>query len=507
MATKRKFKRDYIILEAKDMNFRYKERVLPKAFAKVEINEEKAVVALYVENLKCVKDGYKVVAIQSDYETLDLGNVVLSEQGKGEFVFDLERNDIEIKGIALLHEKQVPLIGFKGNKIENYEEILFAGQDEYEEEFDDELDDLEDTEDIYIDTEDDDDEYEYEEIENYEEILFAGQDEYEEEFDDELDDLEDTEDIYIDTEDDDDEYEYEEIEYIEIDGDDDDEYEYEEIEYIEVDDEPQYNRGYTSTVEEVEDDSYDEEEVEEVKDDDDEYEYEEIEYIEVDDEPQYNRGYTSTVEEVEDDSYDEEEVEEVKEVKREYTTVQENPKVTPKQPDKYSKYKEKQRTNQKRYTKTERREEENQDYSYDPSKTAGTLLMPRQIKKGLRQFKEVIPFTGDPIENTRWWKIEINPFTLSGYTMPNLGYVNTLNYTMYSDTVMNSYKYRHYLFGVQYDEYNKRKNYIYAIPGKKDEQPDKGHTGFTTYQPCDTRSDKLGYWLCFIDSRTRRILK
>ena len=165
MATKRKFKRDYIILEAKDMNFRYKERVLPKAFAKVEINEEKAVVALYVENLKCVKDGYKVVAIQSDYETLDLGNVVLSEQGKGEFVFDLERNDIEIKGIALLHEKQVPLIGFKGNKIENYEEILFAGQDEYEEEFDDELDDLEDTEDIYIDTEDDDDEYEYEEIE------------------------------------------------------------------------------------------------------------------------------------------------------------------------------------------------------------------------------------------------------------------------------------------------------------------------------------------------------
>ena len=43
MVSKRKFKRDYIILEAKDMNFRYKERVLPKAFAKVEINEEKAV--------------------------------------------------------------------------------------------------------------------------------------------------------------------------------------------------------------------------------------------------------------------------------------------------------------------------------------------------------------------------------------------------------------------------------------------------------------------------------
>ena len=410
MATKRKFKRDYIILESKDMNFRYKERVLPKAFAKVEINEEKSVIALYVENLKCVKDGYKVVAIQSDYETLDLGNVVLSEQGKGEFVFNLERNDIEIKGIALLHEKQIPLVGFKGNKIDNYEEILFAGQDEYEE-----IDDLEDKgyEDIYIDNEED-------------------------------------------------EYEYEEIEYIEIDDEDDSEYEYEEIEYIEIDDEPQYNRGYTSTGEEVENDAYNYEEVEET-----------------------------------------EEIEEIEEDKKEYTKVQEEQKTVSQQQDKYLKYKEKQRLNQKKYMNSEKKDRA-QAHS---SKTAGNLLMPRQIKKGLRQFKEVIPFTGEEIENTRWWKIEINPFTLSGYTMPNLGYVNTLNYTMYSDTVMNSYKYRHYLFGVQYDEYNKRKNYIYAIPGNQDEQPDKGYTGFTTYQPCDTRNDKLGYWLCFIDSRTRRILK
>src|SRR5699024_8529198 len=140
-------------------------------------------------------------------------NVVLSEQGKGEFVFNLERNDIEIKGIALLHEKQIPLVGFKGNKIDNYEEILFAGQDEYEE-----IDDLEDRgyEDIYIDNEED-------------------------------------------------EYEYEEIEYIEIDDEDDSEYEYEEIEYIEIDDEPQYNRGYTSTGEEVENDAYNYEEVEETE--------------------------------------------------------------------------------------------------------------------------------------------------------------------------------------------------------------------------------------------------
>ena len=31
MATKRKFKRDYIILESKDMDFRYKERSFTKS--------------------------------------------------------------------------------------------------------------------------------------------------------------------------------------------------------------------------------------------------------------------------------------------------------------------------------------------------------------------------------------------------------------------------------------------------------------------------------------------
>ena len=79
VAAKKKFKRDYIILEAKDTNFRYKERVLPKAFAKVEINDEKSIISLYVENLKFMKDGYRVVAIQSDYDTLDLGKVLPSE--------------------------------------------------------------------------------------------------------------------------------------------------------------------------------------------------------------------------------------------------------------------------------------------------------------------------------------------------------------------------------------------------------------------------------------------
>ena len=295
-----------------------------------------------------------------------------------EFVFNLENSDIEIKGIALLYERSVPLVGFKGSKIDNYEEILFAGEDNLEEEFDI-----------------------YEEIE------------------------------YIEVDDDEDFDGYEEVEYIEVEEDDEWEYEYEEIDnYDDLDD------GLEEEAEEA-----------------------------------YVRSETKA-----------------KYVKQPQKQVQNKPKA-------------------RQENKTRLEYDDYEPESFDNNKTAGPLLMPRQIKKGLKTFKEVKPFVGDYIENTRWWKIEINPITLCGYTMPHLGYVNTLNYTMYSDSVTQSYKYRHYLFGVQYDEYNKRKNYIYAIPGNKQEQPDRGHTGFKKYQACDTRNDNLGYWLCFIDSRTRKILK
>ncbi len=404
MSSKRKFKRDYIILEAKDMNFRYKERILPKAFAKIEVNDEKSVVALYVENLKYMKDGYRVVAIRSDYETIDLGKITLNEQGKGEFVLNLEDKDAEIKGIALLYEKTVPLIGFKGNKIENYEEILFMGD-----------------EDDYIET------------------------------DDEVD-------------------EYEEIEYIEVEDDEDGDYEeYEEIEYIEVEEDDNLD-GYGDTDDEYE---FDESVDGDIDYDNVENKYHEYQNINDDNGLEYNR---------------------TNRIPRQNKTIKE-------------KVKQYRSPINKAYQGLYYQDDINETQQERNTRPQGTLLMPRQIKKGLKYFREVKPFVEDYVDNTRWWKIDITPATLCGYTMPYLGYVNSLNYTMYSDAIMQSYKYRHYLFGVQYDEYNKRKNYIYAVPGKKDEQPDKGHTGFTTYQPCDNRGNSLGYWLCYIDSRTRNILK
>lgn len=414
MATKRKFKRDYIMLEAKDMNYRFKEKVSPKAFAKIEVTDKKSVIALYAENLKNVSEGYSVVAIRNDYETIDLGNFNVNSQGKGEFSLDMGDDDIDIKGIAVIQDKAVPLIGFKGSKIDNFEEILFPPQYEYEEV-------------------EEDDEYEYEEVEYIE-------------VDDERDEESDYEEYEVNDNEDDYEYEeYEEIEYVEDDV-RDNEYEYEEVIY-----------------EEIEEGDY--EEYEGIDDE----EYEEVVQTNIQPKPQQKKNSKSR-----DDDYIEKKINKTKSVlEKQYTK------------NTYETVKAKQKS----------------------IKTASVLLMPRQIKKGLKYFREVKPFVADYIDSTRWWKIEINPTTLCGYTMPYLGYVNSLNYTMYSDAVMQSYKYRHYLFGVQYDEYNKRQYYIYAVPGRKNEQPDKGHTGFTRYQACDNRNNSLGYWLCLVDCKARRIVK
>ena len=416
MAGKRKFKRDYIMLEAKDLNYRYKDKVSPKAFAKIEVTDDKSVIALYAENLKYISEGYEVVVIRGDYETIDLGIINVNEQGKGEFSLDMSDDDIDIKGIAIVQDRDVPLIGFKGNKIENYEEILFPPQYEFDE-----------VENEYM-------ENEYEE---YEEVEYV-------EADDDLREMDE----------DDDEDEYEEIIYEEYEDDDEDD------EYEDNDE----DRGY-----EYVDDEYEEIIYEEYEDVDDEYDT--VEYVQPQPQPKPKRKARN-------DDYLEKKINKAKTIlEKQYTET----------------------TNKNTYSNVKNKSE--------TAKTAGTLLMPRQIKKGLKYFKEVKPFVADYIDNTRWWKIEINPTTMCGYTMPYLGYINTLNYTMYSDAIMQAYKYRHYLYGVQYDEYNKRQYYIYAVPGRKNEQPDKGHTGFTRYQPCDTRNSSLGYWLCFVDCKARKILK
>lgn len=378
---KRKFKRDYIIFEAKDMNYKYKDKQAPKAFGKIELNDEKYFFSLYVEYLKPINEGYNVLGITNDNQVLEIGNIILNQNGKNEKVFDLTEDEAEnLKVIALTHLRNVALVGFKGSKLSGYEEILFPKE---------EYNNIK-----YVETREDYDEYEYIEIEEDDEETLNQSREFEER-------------TYY--------------------------------EYVEVS----------------------EDEVSNYK------EYDNISYVSV-----LNKRPVQSMEDENSDNNLDETLN--KKVKKE---------------------------EQLNSNKTQNQEESKEE------KIAQKLLMPRQIKKGLKMFKEVKPFCGDYIDKSRWWKIEINPMTLCGYSMPNLGYINTLNYTMYSDTVLNSYKYRHYLFGVKYDEYNRRKYYVYAVPGKKDEQPDKGLTGFLKYQPCDNKNDNIGYWLCFVDCRTRKILK
>jgi len=215
----------------------------------------------------------------------------LSEQGKGEFTLNLDENSINIKAIALVSERSIPLIGFKGSKIDNYEEIIFTSDD-------------------YV---------EYEDIE-------------------------------------DDEYVYEEVEYIEGEDSDEYEYEYEYLEYVDMDEDVSENENKK-----------------------DEYEYESYE-------PTNNQSSQKS------------KINKSKQLNEETF-----------------------RNNIKLNEEIEQIEEDINHKEVEQS-TCRNLLMPRQIKKGLKMFKEVKPFVRDSIDNTRWWKIEITPMTMCGYTMPYLGY-------------------------------------------------------------------------------------
>ncbi|GAA0224944.1 hypothetical protein [Metaclostridioides mangenotii] len=505
MSSKRKFKRDYIILEAKDINFRNKERVLPKAFAKVEVNDGKSIVALYVENLKYIKDGYDTLAITTKYDVLDLGKIVLNDQGRGEFILDLDDEEDDIKSIAIVHEDKVPLIGFKGNKLDNYEDILFAVDededydDDYDEEYDEEYDeDGEDNEDDYDESLDS--------SEGYDDDLDLGEgndtdEDYDENYNgDNPSDHGNAEDIASIRE----SGNFYENEGSDEVSDDDSEYEVSDGVYDEDVSDEEYSQDNDEEEYDDHNDNFDEY--------DEFYDEEEEDYLDFDDDDDDVFGRDNLDYEENDDSFSQNEKisnDEMVELnnfnKIEYRDKYEDNSTEEK--DDPLKYVSNRKKVKNKSYKTSEIEEVKEEIT-EQNKTVGTLMMPRQIKKGLKYFKEVKPFVEDKTESTRWWKIDINPTTLCGYSMPNLGYVNALNYTMYSDVVINAYKHRHYLFGVQYDEYNKRKNYIYAIPGLKNEKPDNGNTGFVRFESSDNRSNNsMGYWMCFIDARLRTIVK
>ncbi|SHH37977.1 hypothetical protein [Tepidibacter thalassicus] len=360
---KRRYRRDYIILESKDSSFKLKEKTSPKAFAKIEMRDDRANLMLYVENVKYIRGGYRVVIVEDDLTVKDVGRVLVDESGKGEFKISFNEQNLDIKAVALTYEKKIPLIGFKGKKVQDYESIIFA--EEYtaeenveEENIEDDVDELEIDDDLY-----------------QEDIIEDNLDEPDLEIEEELPRKE------------------------------------EEVIVLNID---------------------------------------------------------KKEEKKNEEKKEEEYLKEEKEEKIKVENIQ---------------------------------EDISRNYNYNKEKM---YFVPRKLKKFLKRYREIKPFI-EEIEYTRWWKIDISPISMCGYVMPYLGYVNYINCILYSDITSLSYKYRHYIFGIKYGEDGKRKYYIYGIPGKKNEQPDEGDTGFCHFVPCSNRRDDYGYWLCFIDCKSRLI--
>ncbi|OPJ55070.1 AAA family ATPase [Alkalithermobacter paradoxus] len=363
---RKSYKRDYITLDCKDVSFRSRGRSKPSGYVQLEVKDNKSSVMVFVEGIKYTSEGYRVIMIDDELNTRDIGRVLVSERvGRGELRVSFDNQDLDIKCIAITYNEEIPLIGFKGQKIENYEELLFR---KYEE------------------VEDSDEETDYrEEIKDDEKLVES------------------------------------------------------------------INEDIEEVVEESEDliENVEEENIEELI-----VEREEVESSEERENPQKKK----------------EDLEEKEKEKKE-----DAPKIS------FEEYKEKERVVEEK-----------------------TYLVPRRLKKILKRYKEVKPVTDD-VDNIRWWKIDINPMSMVGYDMPHLGYMYYINYTAYSDIGFLAYKYRHYIFGINYDEDGQRRYYVYGIPGRRHEQPDGGETGFTHFIGCKDKEDDYGYWVCHIDCKSRLI--
>lgn len=382
------------MLYCNDTSFEIKRGYKPRGYANLITRDDKSKFSLYVENIKYVSEGYRIVIIDNQLNKIDIGRILVDESGKGEARIDINKDDIDIQCVALTYEDNIPLISYKGRRTKNYEDILLRKEENIDQVQED--NENQRSEQVDIETEINEEELDKERIEE------------------------------------DKEHVKERIE-----------------EEIEEDEEINKEIVEEERVEEQIPQEIEEERIEEEK--------------------------------VDEQEIDEERIEE---------TVQEEPQ---KKKEYFEEKKEEKEEDIKTYFEKEKERIEDKTY-----------FIPRRLKKNLKKYKEVKPFIKD-IDDTRWWKININPMSMFGYDIPYLGYMYYLNYTAYSDIGFLAYKYRHYLFGINYDEDGQRKYYVYAIPGKKNEQPDLGETGFNQFLGCKNEDDEYGYWICYIDCKTRLI--
>lgn len=174
--------------------------------------------------------------------------------------------------------------------------------------------------------------------------------------------------------------------------------------------------------------------------------------------------------------------------------------------------------------------------SYRPSSdsTVGTLskksydvhnYFSNYVRAVSTNLENVLPFynQSEPFDVDRigcqWWKV-MNlmsiPFVNTSYLQSYPEYIRP--YSMYNQNIKDFssschdliYKYQHYIFGIEKNESNNTEYYYYGIPGRymKEEQPDKGKSGFEYWQPLqgtEKRKGDYGYWIIAVNARTGQL--
>lgn len=128
------------------------------------------------------------------------------------------------------------------------------------------------------------------------------------------------------------------------------------------------------------------------------------------------------------------------------------------------------------------------------------------------------PFDVDKI-GCQWWKI-MNlmsiPFVNTSYLQSYPEYIRPYSMFNQNPKEMSSschdliYKYQHYIFGIDKDNNNNTLYYYYGIPGRymKEEQPDRGSSGFEYWQPLQgtkKRKGDYGYWIIAVNAKTGQL--
>ncbi len=139
----------------------------------------------------------------------------------------------------------------------------------------------------------------------------------------------------------------------------------------------------------------------------------------------------------------------------------------------------------------------------------------KYVKDILKYYEKANPFERSP-QGYSWWKLNYDKQSMHRGFLPFFGYIlNIYYYNPYIYHMNNCEgllsKYGHYIFGISYDKDTEPKYYVYGVPGRYtyQEQPFQGMTGFVYWSPLEDKKPEegdYGYWLLHIDAKTGNVV-